>query len=50
MRVTPSLKGEFVRIAVFAVPTFVPAHEDFPLVLPAKIAFGVGKILIDNRR
>jgi hypothetical protein len=32
------------------VPTFVPAQADFPLVLPAKIAVGVGKILIDKRR
>jgi hypothetical protein len=50
MRVSPPLKGEFIRIAVFAVPTFVPAQADFPLVLPAKIAFGVGMILIDKRR
>jgi hypothetical protein len=49
MRVSPPLKGEFVRITVFAVPTFVPAQADFLLFLPVKIAFGVGKILIDKR-
>jgi hypothetical protein len=32
------------------VPTFVPAQADFPHVLLTKIAFGVGKILIDKRR
>jgi hypothetical protein len=35
---------------LYAVPTFVPAQADFQLVLLTKIAFGVGKILIDKRR
>jgi hypothetical protein len=35
---------------LYAVPTFVPAQPDFQLVLLTKIAFGVGKILIDKRR
>jgi hypothetical protein len=48
MRVSPPLKGGFVCIAVFAVPTFVPAQAVFPCVLPTKIAVDVRKILIDN--
>jgi hypothetical protein len=32
------------------VTTFVPAQVDFPLFLPAKIAFGVRQFLIDMRR
>jgi hypothetical protein len=32
------------------VATFVPGQADFPVVLPAKIAFGLRKILIDKRR
>jgi hypothetical protein len=50
MRVSPPLKGEFVRIAVFAVPTFVPGQAVFPWVLPTKIALGVHKMLIDRHR
>jgi hypothetical protein len=33
-----------------AVPTFVPSQAEFQLVQLTKIAFGVGKILIDKRR
>lgn len=50
MRVSSQLKGGFVRIAVFTVPTFVPAQAVFPRVLPTKIAFDVPKILIDMSR
>jgi len=50
MPVSPPLNGGFVRITVFAVPTFVPAQADFPFVLPTKTAFAFRKTLIGKHR